>query len=439
MQVQQLSELNVGSVKQLDANNSAKSEPSGVSNTQQKNRFDDHLNKQIDQSKKAKNQENNIEKQKDREVVVDDGDVSKETEISTDEASAEQVEMIEVGKDKLVSVEKTSTTSDIISKQISTEETLPAVENASADLPVAGNTLPLSGVSESALQGVKTDEIEVTIQPPAQSPVETIATDEVMKQTLLQTVELTSAIAKAQVTGNSEAASSSPVAYKAVNITDRLNLQPAQQMPIASEMPAAEVITQTTRLQQVPISTEVNSGLTTTQNMNAVASTVLSEINTTVNSTVTNNAFGNTLSSTITTNMQNPQWSQKMTEQVSFMLKGGFQKAEIKLNPAHLGPMEIKLAINDDQASVNFVAHHAPVRDVIDSAIPRLREMLEQQGLNLADVDVSTKSQQQNEDGTGESNSAGSVEEDMEISDNQADGDEITLNMEVKSGVSIFA
>ena len=45
-----------------------------------------------------------------------------------------------------------------------------------------------------------------------------------------------------------------------------------------------------------------------------------------------------------------------------------------------------------DQASVHFTSPHGAVRDAIDTAMPRLREMLEHSGLNLADVNVSSQS-----------------------------------------------
>lgn len=94
----------------------------------------------------------------------------------------------------------------------------------------------------------------------------------------------------------------------------------------------------------------------------------------------------------IHTPVNHPNWGQGVGDQLAFMVQGKLQSAEIKLNPAHLGPMEIRLSLNDDQASVTFVSSHAAVRDALDAAVPRLRDMLEQQGINLANVDVSAHS-----------------------------------------------
>ncbi len=131
------------------------------------------------------------------------------------------------------------------------------------------------------------------------------------------------------------------------------------------------------------------------------------------------------------------QWSQQMSEQVSMMLRNGQQVAEIRLNPAHLGPMEIRLTVNDDQASVNFIAQHAPVRDAIDQALPRLRDMLEQQGLNLADVDVATHSdtqQQQAEEYSAQGSDDGEV-----VTDKQGETQGDVVQRVIDSGLSLYA
>jgi flagellar hook-length control protein FliK len=65
---------------------------------------------------------------------------------------------------------------------------------------------------------------------------------------------------------------------------------------------------------------------------------------------------------------------------------------ELKLNPAHLGPIEVRVQMQNDQAQVSFVAQHGPVRDALEAALPRLREMFTAKGFNLVDVNVSQHS-----------------------------------------------
>ena len=68
------------------------------------------------------------------------------------------------------------------------------------------------------------------------------------------------------------------------------------------------------------------------------------------------------------------------------------QGAQIKLNPAQLGPMEVRIQMQHDQASIQFTSAHAVVRDALEAALPRLRDMFESAGVQLVNVDVSGQS-----------------------------------------------
>lgn len=81
-------------------------------------------------------------------------------------------------------------------------------------------------------------------------------------------------------------------------------------------------------------------------------------------------------------------WGAAIGERLVWMAKGEMQRAELKLTPPNLGPLEIRLTVNDDKASVAFVSHHAATRDAIEAALPRLREMLAQDALQLVRADV---------------------------------------------------
>ncbi len=85
-------------------------------------------------------------------------------------------------------------------------------------------------------------------------------------------------------------------------------------------------------------------------------------------------------------------WDNAMGERVVWMARSNIQQAQIQLNPRELGPIEVKISMQNDQTHVNFVAHHATTRDAIEAALPRLREMLGEQGLNLGQADVSQHS-----------------------------------------------
>ncbi len=62
--------------------------------------------------------------------------------------------------------------------------------------------------------------------------------------------------------------------------------------------------------------------------------------------------------------------------------------AEIRLNPEHLGPIDVRVQVEGTQVSAEFNSAHASVRQAIEASVPRLRELLGQQGLQLGHADV---------------------------------------------------
>jgi len=100
----------------------------------------------------------------------------------------------------------------------------------------------------------------------------------------------------------------------------------------------------------------------------------------------------------INTPVQNPQWSQSVGQSVQWMVNQNIQQADIKLNPPDLGMLDIRVTVTNDQASVNFTAANAAVREALESAMPKLRDMLEESGVSLADVNVSEHSLEQGQE-----------------------------------------
>lgn len=63
-------------------------------------------------------------------------------------------------------------------------------------------------------------------------------------------------------------------------------------------------------------------------------------------------------------------------------------RAEIRLNPEHLGAIDVRLQIDGTRVSAEFQSAHADVRQALENSVGRLRELLGQQGLQLAQSDV---------------------------------------------------
>jgi flagellar hook-length control protein FliK len=81
-------------------------------------------------------------------------------------------------------------------------------------------------------------------------------------------------------------------------------------------------------------------------------------------------------------------WTEELGTQINWLTERGQHAASLRLSPEHLGPLEVRISIKDDQASVWFGAAHADTRAAIEDALPRLREMLAAQGLALNDAGV---------------------------------------------------
>ena len=93
-----------------------------------------------------------------------------------------------------------------------------------------------------------------------------------------------------------------------------------------------------------------------------------------------------------------PKWGGELAQKVVWLSSQQQQVAEIRLNPAHLGPVEITLNINSDQATIQFASSHLAVREAIEASLPRLREMMAENGITLGDVSVGAESFQQQAD-----------------------------------------
>lgn len=81
-------------------------------------------------------------------------------------------------------------------------------------------------------------------------------------------------------------------------------------------------------------------------------------------------------------------WKDELASKLTWLIDRGEQLASIRVTPDALGPIDIRIAVREGEASIWFGASQADTRQAIEQAIPRLREMLASQGLSLADAGV---------------------------------------------------
>lgn len=94
-----------------------------------------------------------------------------------------------------------------------------------------------------------------------------------------------------------------------------------------------------------------------------------------------------------------PGWDHALGDRVQWMVNQNIQQADLRLNPPQLGSMEVSVSVKNDQTNVSFMVQHPQVREALEDAIPRLREMFNASGLTLGDVNVSQQSLPQHRHG----------------------------------------
>ena len=116
--------------------------------------------------------------------------------------------------------------------------------------------------------------------------------------------------------------------------------------------------------------------------------------------------------------MQQGGWSEAVVDRVMWLSSQNLKSAEIQLNPAELGRLEVRISMHQDQAQVSFASPNAGVRDALEAQMHRLREMFAQQGMGMLDANVSDQSlargwQGQGDDGKQRGSGSSSAEQDL--------------------------
>jgi len=148
------------------------------------------------------------------------------------------------------------------------------------------------------------------------------------------------------------------------------------------------------------------------------------------------------LSLNIQPQLNSAAWGKVMSSRVVWMAREGVQQAELRLNPANLGPVEVRLSMQNDQTNVTFIASNAAARDALEQALPRLRESFNESGLALNNAEVSHQDQpsqgsEQDEQLHGGNNIAQVI---VETDDMDNEATQLSVDSPDNSvGVSVFA
>jgi flagellar hook-length control protein FliK len=109
------------------------------------------------------------------------------------------------------------------------------------------------------------------------------------------------------------------------------------------------------------------------------------------NPTTENSPMGS--SQSISSPLGSAGWADDFSQKISWMLTSKQEQiAQLHLNPPDLGPLEIVLKISDSQATAIFTSPHSAVREAVENALPKLRDILADNGITLGNTTVSDQS-----------------------------------------------
>lgn len=88
-------------------------------------------------------------------------------------------------------------------------------------------------------------------------------------------------------------------------------------------------------------------------------------------------------------------WNQEISQKVVWMVGNGEQSATLTLNPPDLGPVQVVISVNNDQADASFFSDNADVRQALEDGLDNLRESMQSSGIQLGQANINAGQQSQ--------------------------------------------
>lgn len=92
---------------------------------------------------------------------------------------------------------------------------------------------------------------------------------------------------------------------------------------------------------------------------------------------------------TVQTPVNAHNWVDELGQKINWVANKDNGRAELILNPPHMGKIEVSINLNGDQASASFTAANPSTREALQDAMPRLKEVLADAGIQLGQANVS--------------------------------------------------
>lgn len=101
-----------------------------------------------------------------------------------------------------------------------------------------------------------------------------------------------------------------------------------------------------------------------------------------------NNPVSTTANLPVTQPVGSSGWNEEVGNKVVWMANRTESRADLVLTPPEMGRVEVSLSVKGEQATANFVSANPAVREALEAALPRLREILADAGIQLNQAQV---------------------------------------------------
>jgi flagellar hook-length control protein FliK len=138
-------------------------------------------------------------------------------------------------------------------------------------------------------------------------------------------------------------------------------------------------------------------------------------------------------------NLQKNEVVKALHDKVNAMLMINNKEAEIRLDPPELGSMQIRIRSEAEQAQVNFVVQNQQAKEALEESMPKLKEMLAEQGIQLGESNIQQDSGSSSEQGTDEAQELGHSKLANQESQAQNSQHSNTNSSSSESGIDYYA
>ena len=142
-------------------------------------------------------------------------------------------------------------------------------------------------------------------------------------------------------------------------------------------------------------------------------------------------------------NIHKPEGQQQLNEKIRWMVNARNTMGEIRLDPPELGSMQVRVYVQGDAASVSFIVQSQQAKEALADTMPKLRDMLSEQGIELGDAQVRKDNSQSGESGQQLASQSGNGQGQRGINDAEFDDDtrviEQAVTREAKGGIDYYA